>query len=269
MDIINRLPEGKFAAVDDLLAFVSIYDDEIRTQAYFNLLEGFKPVIKDRVCVELGAGLGFMSEKLAQLGAKKVYAVEKNPYLFEMAQERLERYPQVEVINSDIADFVPDEEVSVAVYEFFGQMLFDEDLYVLEKLKWKPNLFLPDGAVLRAGVTNIENFEDEIVNRSFLAYLDGVLVSGLFDEEDVPLQFDVMKFSVYKPMPREIVLDISGYKGNLLYFGLELTHQGETFCQAGLCSNWSYVWTLKKGNVFRLAFEETDRGTEVIFEWVD
>ena len=39
--------------------------------------------------------------------------------------------------------------------------------------------------------------------------------------------------------------------------------------RAGVCSNWSYVWTYSKGDKFKLEFDITDRGTDVFFEWLE
>ena len=269
MDIINKLPEKKFNEIDDLLTFISIYDDYNRTHAYYAMLEDNKWFIKDKVCVELGAGLGLMAEKMAQLGAKKVYAIEKNPYLFAMAQKRLAKYPQIIVLNQDALEFIPEEKVSVLVYDFFGQMLYDEDLYIIENLKWKPDIFLPDGAKLMGGITNIDEFEDEIVNKDFLPALKDILISGLFSEEDIPLSFEVLNFDVHTPFQKSKIVDISHLKGDLLYFGLQITYHGENLCTAGICSNWSYVWTYRYGNKFKIEFEKSDRAPEVIFSWVE
>jgi len=69
MDIVNKLPEERFADVDDLLAFVSIYDDEERTRSYVSMLRRHRELIEDKVVVEAGCGLGLFSAEMARLGA--------------------------------------------------------------------------------------------------------------------------------------------------------------------------------------------------------
>ncbi len=269
MDIMNLLPEGRYNDVDDLLAFISIYDDQQRTKVYFKLLEDNREDIKAKVCVELGCGLGLMSEKMAQLGARRIYAVEMNPYLYELARSRLSCYKNVTVVRADAQDFVPPEPVYTLVHEFYGQMLYDEELYILENLKWKPRLVLPDGGRLMAGLTWVDYFEDEVVNSQMLKYLEDVLVSGLFDEEDLELWIDVAQFRYGQKFPGAFEVDLAGEKGDLLYMGLKITHQGQEVCQAGVCDNWSYVWTWRNKNRFRLSFVPGERAPEVVFDWIN
>ena len=118
------------------------------------------------------------------------------------------------------------------------------------------------------GVMNVDDFDDEVVNAETVKHLDGVLVSGLFDEEDVPLQIDVASYKYGEETLQSFVCDITGYKGDLLYFGLLILHDGQETCRAGVCDNWSYVWTYRKGNKFKLEFETTERGTDVYFKWL-
>jgi hypothetical protein len=268
MDIMNVLPEDRFAEVDDFLAFVSIYDDENRIKSYFSFLEKHKSLIEGKVCAELGAGMGIISEKLISLGAERVYAVEKNPYLFEITKERLDKYKNAVVVNKDILDFVPEKNIDFAVHEFYGQLLFDEEIFLLEKLKWTPQYLFPNGGKLMGGVIDVAEFDDDVINSSTIKHIDGALVSGLFDEEDVPLMFDVAKYQYGEKIPRTFTCDISQYEGDLLYLGLVILHDGNEICRAGVCDNWSYVWTYRKGNKFKLEFDVTERGTDVYFEWI-
>ena len=85
MDILNVLPEATFAALDDLLTFISIYDDRARTRAYLRLLRAHRRTIAGAVCVDAGCGMGYFSEELVRLGARRVYAVEANPHLYALA----------------------------------------------------------------------------------------------------------------------------------------------------------------------------------------
>lgn len=267
MDIMNELPPQHFTAVDDLLAFISIYDDRARTDAYLNMLRAHAGDIRNRVCVDAGSGLGLFAEEMARLGAKKVYAIERNPALYELCSTRLRTYPNVKCIQADIRDWQPPEPVSVFVHDFFGQLLYDEDLYVLKNLPYSPGIFLPDRAELWVGSTRSQQLEDGVVTRDVIAHLKGVLVSGLFDEEGLDLQQRVIE---WRPgfFQNEITADVSRLEGDLLYFGLVLKDGEKVMCQAGRCSNWSFVWTPRTGNRFRLKFEPSERGSAVYFEWV-
>ncbi len=265
---MNYLPEGRFEAIDDLLAFISIYDDQNRTEAYYKLLEENAGLIKDAVCADLGAGLGIMSRKMLELGAAKVYLVEKNPYMFELAQKTLAGYDNVIFINEDIRDFVPPEKIAVAVHEFYGQLLFDEELILLDNLHWQPEHLLPDGGKLLGGIMKVTDFDDEIITPEVLKKLEGVLVSGLFDEEGIAPFFEIASFRYGQHRQSySFNCKLPDAEGDLLYMALVITHQGKEICRAGICDNWSYVWTHKSGHEFDITFEQQERGTEVFFSW--
>lgn len=269
MDIMNELPVKKYEAADDLLAFISIYDDKNRTKAYKKMLLENKNWIKGVVCAEAGCGMGIMSEYMAQLGAKKVYAIEKNPYMFKIASERLKKYKNIKVLNEDILQFKPSEKIDLLLHEFYGQLLYDEELYTLNQLKFKPGRIIPDGGILKCGVMEVAAMEDEVIDRKVLQNLEGVLVSGMFDEKNIPLQENVASFQVGKPFKLKTNHQLQTKKGDLLYFGISITDQGKEICQSGICSNWSYVWTFRAGTKFSFQFKRGERAPEVVFKWLD
>jgi SAM-dependent methyltransferase len=267
MDIMNELPDAVFDRIDDLLAFVSIYDDDNRTAAYLNLLEQHRDDISDAVCVEVGCGFGLLSERLAQLGARRVYAVEVNPHLAAIARRRLAQYPNVQVVEADIRHFRPEENVDVLVHELFGQLLFDEDLYSLEALKFTPRLWLPDEALLQVSLLSSTNYTDDVVTLQVLSETKGALISGLFEGENILAPCQVVQWSK-DLFPRSAVIDVSAFDGDLLCFSLEIYHQKRLICRTGECDNWSFVWTARAGNSFKIEFRPLSRGTAVHFSWL-
>jgi len=267
VDIINDLPERLFDDIDDLLAFISIYDDRRRLAAYRRLLHAHRRQIKGAVCLDAGCGLGYFSEQCHRLGAAKIYAVEANPHLFSLAKERFRDRDRIEWIQDDIRNFRPKEKIHILVHEFFGQMLFDEDLFVLDGLNFKPQLFLPNRARLMAGLLPSAQILDANVNRSMLDRLQGVLVSGLFEDKGLPLQFPVTEWRPGKSVWRT-ECSLQGKKGDLLYFGLQILHDDQVICQAAACNNWSFVWTPRFGDRFELSFPPASRGRKVKFKWV-
>jgi hypothetical protein len=274
MDILNKVSPARFYEVDSFLAFLSIYEDKKRERAYLRLLRDNADAIRGAVCVEAGSGLGIMSEAMAALGAKKVYAVEVNPELYGLSRERLARYPNVEVVRADIRDFRPREKVGVLVHEFFGQLLYDEDLFALADLKFKPALVLPDSGVLRCGVASVDDWDDDVIDESVIKRFDSVIVSGLFDEEGVKPTVDVLSWSAKKGIDGERTIDLSGKKGNLLYFGIEVRLDGKTICRSGICDNWSFGWTWRKADRFSFSFSapggtrRIQRAPEALFRWL-
>ncbi len=268
MDIMNRLAPGHYREVDDLLAFISIYDDASRTQAFHRLLSANRHLIKNAVCVEAGCGLGLFAEYMARLGAKKVYAVEQNSLLVQLARKRLAAYPNIDVVQAPIQFFAPHEPIDVLVHEFFGQLLFDEDLFALEQLSFKPAHVLPDSGELLCGVLDSSQYVDRTVDADVLEHLKGVLVSGLFPETGKELHFPVCRWQYGQPFGSRSQVDISTYTGDLVAFGVRILHQGREICRAGTCENWSIVWTPRKGNRFELEFVAADAGCDVLFHWM-
>ncbi len=274
MDILNRVSPRRFYEIDSFLAFLSIYEDKVREKAYLSLLRDNKKIIQGSVCVEAGCGLGIMSAQLARLGAKKVYAVEVNPELFRLALERLAPFPNVEVILCDIRDFEPKERVDVLVHEFYGQLLYDEDLYLLAKLRFKPRHILPDSGALLCGTASVEDWDDEIIDQAVIRRLDSVIVSGLFDEYGVRPRIPVLSWSAKKGLSVQSSVSLKGRKGDILFFGIEVCHQGRTICRSGRCDNWSLGWTWRKGDAFSFDFSKeggsasSPRAPEALFYWL-
>lgn len=60
-----------------------------------------KDISKDDVIIEIGPGLGTLTSRLLEK-AKKVYAVELDPKMVEILQDRFKLYENLEIINEDI-----------------------------------------------------------------------------------------------------------------------------------------------------------------------
>jgi|WetSurMetagenome_2_1015567.scaffolds.fasta_scaffold274893_2 hypothetical protein len=265
MDILNQISAGRFREVDDLLAFISIYDDARRTRSYRSLLRSNARLIRDAICVEGGCGLGLFAAELARLGARKVYAVEQNPLLANLARERFRRLPgnlsrRIELIELPLQQFRPTEHVHLLVHEFYGQLLYDEDLWVLDHLKFQPDVVIPDGGELRAGPLSSLLYRDRIVNTEVIEKLDGVLVSGLFEGESTDLRQPVLRWEFGEGLSA-VRHGFQSTKGDLLCMGLVVTHKGKRVCEAGQSSNWSHVWTKRSGNEVFLRFRRAGDGS--------
>jgi hypothetical protein len=274
MDILNSLPRRRFREADDLLAFISIYDDTRRTRAFRRLLRAHQKQIRGAVCAEGGCGLAVFAIEMAKLGARRVYAVEQNPLLAKLARARIAELPKavaqrIEVIETPLQEFRPPEKIEVLVHELYGQLLYDEDLWVLENLKFKPQLVLPDGGELLAGVVSSERYADNVVTITLLKSLAGVLVAGLFEEKLHELQFPVLRWKFGQGLA-QIKNTVANKPGDLLCFGLAVTHRGQRICEAGRCSNWSYVWTPRCGDRFAFAFRSVAEhtGRDCHFRWL-
>ena len=107
---------------------------------HYNLLSdssrllGFKKVIekvvkKDDVVVDLGTGTGILA-LLASKKAKRVYAVEINPFILEATREIIKRYPEsskIELIEADAKTLKLKEKVDVVICEMIDTALISEE----------------------------------------------------------------------------------------------------------------------------------------------
>lgn len=273
MDILNELPARSFREVDDLLGFISIYDDDLRTKTFLRLVRTHRKVIAGSVCVEGGAGLGIFAEEMARLGAKKVYAVEQNPLLMKLARLRLKRLPReivrrIEFVEMPLQLFRPAEHVRVLVHEFFGQLLYDEDLWVLDHLRFRPDIVLPDGGEIRAGIVSSSDYCDRIITPQVVRNLKHVLVAGLFEEQKNELRIPVLRWKFGGGL-RGVKHSFKKERGDLLCLGLVVRHGGADICEAGRCPNWAFAWTPRLGNAVSLKFRRADTGMECLFHWKD
>jgi SAM-dependent methyltransferase len=269
MDIVNRLPEPRYSHVDDFLAFVSIYDDEERTSGYLDMVRRNEHQIRGHVALEAGCGFGVVSAEMARLGARRVYAVEVNPLMQAIAEENLAAVPAIELVKSDIEAFRPAEPVDLLVHDFFGPMLYDEDLCVLDRLPFAVGRVLPDRARLVCGCARSADLCDDVVTPAVLARLEGVLVSGLFDDEErYELPLVAAEWSAGAGLSIGAV-DLAGSPAacDVVVFGLRI-YDGECLVGAsGPSSNWSYVYTPRRGDIFELGFEHNGRFMEATFDW--
>jgi len=272
MDILNSVSPRRFRDVDDLLAFISIYDDRKRTRAYRALLTKHRSKIRDAVCVEGGCGLALFSIEMVKLGAKRVYAVEQNPLLADLARARIDALPRhlarrIEVIVEPLQAFQPPQSVDVLLHEFYGQLLYDEDLWVLHHLKFRPTYILPNGGVLRCGVLDASSRCDRVIASDVLRKMHGVLVSGLFEERFDELKITVLTWNAQNGL-RQVRRSVKGLSGDLLCFGMAVMHDGKVVCEAGKCPNWSYVWTPRVGDEFLFSFRKSGPMMNCHFRWL-
>lgn len=119
--------------------------DKDRNDFYQNAI---KENVKDKVVLDVGAGLGMLSLFACRAGAKKVYAIEVNPAAIEVLKQlkKEENLLQLEIIEAASWDAELPEQVDVLLHEMFGPMLLEEMcLHTLnEAKKW----LKPDGMMI-------------------------------------------------------------------------------------------------------------------------
>ncbi len=115
--------------------------DRIRTGSYRKAIA--RHVKKNDVVLDLGCGTGILSFFAAQRACRKVYAVEKNPFLLETSKKaaqinKLDR--KIKFVRSDIYRLHFEKKIDVLVQEQIGSFLWDEGL--LHKVKFIRERFM-------------------------------------------------------------------------------------------------------------------------------
>ena len=267
MEVLNYLPKKELEDYEDFLAFVGIYDDKRRIRAYVSWLRRLEGFIKDKVCVEAGAGFGVFARELLRLGARKVYAIEENPLMLRLLKKWFSSEDRVVIIDGRVENFVPDEgRVDFMVQEFYGPLLYDESLFVLERLPFPVGYLFPNGGRLLFGYAWREDYADASITLDVIEQLNGVLVADLFPRYYQSFEGVALEWNWSDGLLGDSV-QIDPSRGDLLVFGVELLHSGRRVCRAGWCTNWPIVWTPVAGLSFEFDFVEKDGIMIPIFQW--
>jgi predicted RNA methylase len=103
------------------------------------------------VVYDLGTGSGILSYFAAPT-SNFIFALEKNPKSSECAKKNLEKWHNVQVINTDIMDFEFTQKADLIICEMLDTALIDEEqIPVLNKAL---NYLKPSGTVIPCGVLN-------------------------------------------------------------------------------------------------------------------
>ena len=258
MDIYSYIPDEDYPKYDGFLSFLGMYEDHRRITNYRRGLKRFRHLIKKKVTVEAGAGFGIFTEYMLKLGANKVYAVEENELMLKILKNKFKDEPRVEIVEGLIEDFEPSEEVDFLVHDFWGSLLYDENLISLERLKFKPKVVFPDSGELRYGVFKLDAFNDKIVTTEILDILEGVLVSDLIPTRELPLKNVAYRWKFGRGL-KKVKNTLKG-EGEVLVFGIRILHGSDEICRSHHCYNWPYIWTKRVGDRFNLEFFEREPG---------
>ena len=104
--------------------------DEVRTKAYLKAIETNRHLFKDKIVLDVGAGLGILSLSAARAGAKKVYAVECSS-IADQCKIIIEAngYKDIiEVYHGKMEDITLPENVDIILSEWMGYFLLYESM---------------------------------------------------------------------------------------------------------------------------------------------
>jgi protein arginine N-methyltransferase 6 len=144
--------------------------DRVRTEAYRDAILQHRQHIAGKVVVDVGCGTGILSIFCAQVGAKRVYAVDASEIALQANEvvKANKLSDRIIVLHGRVEDVEINEKVDVIVSEWMGYMLLYESMLgsvITARDRWlKPGgLILPSTATLYiAPVTHTERYSDSV-----------------------------------------------------------------------------------------------------------
>ena len=96
---------------------------------------------KNKTVMEIGAGYGNLTKKIASMGAKKIFAIEKDKKLVSLLKEKFKNYNNIKIINRDILNIIEENKLEQNVI-VFGNLPYNISTRILASLillkKWPP-----------------------------------------------------------------------------------------------------------------------------------
>ena len=266
MEVFNTVPEDKLQELEDFLTFIPIYNSKRREIAYRSLLKQFRSQIEGQVCCEAGAGRGVFSEYMLELGAQKVYAVERSDAMLKVLEATAQ--PNLEIVPGYIEDFETKEAISVLLHEFYGPLVLDETILALQDLSIQPGTILPDGGKLWAMPLSEETIKEKVshYDSSWKNVLNEALISDLFDPITFQPTWEVFSWDIHS-QEKTFTFKVPEACDYLVLNG-EITHQGKSVMKMWWTNNWPLIFTPANGNQFEIRFEYIDGFTDVYFNWL-
>ncbi len=253
--------------VEDFLTFMPIYNSKRREKAYRGLLKRYQKEIKGKVCCEAGAGRGVFSEYMLELGAEKVYAVERSDAMLKVLEAHAVQNPQLEIVPGYIEDFEPAERIELLLHEFYGPLVLDETIFALRGLSFQPGTLLPDGGRLWAMPLSEATILEKAshYDPSWKEVLSGVLISEFIEPFTFEPQWQVFEWDIHSKEDtfRFTLPEACDY----LVFCGEITHQGKSVLKMWWTNNWPLIFTPVCGKHCNFRFEYIDGFTDIYFDW--
>lgn len=267
LEILNELPGVQLKQIDDFLSYLGIYDDYKRNQAFVRLIRSNYKLIKNKICVEAGAGLGLIIELLVKLGASKVFAVEENKLCYEFLKQKFKSNPKVTVVYEKIEKFKPPLKIDLLFHELYGPLLLDESILALERIRFKPDLVIPNSGRILIEEVKLKELNDPTINKKMLSFFKGALISDLFP------YFHFRKPKILGNWRFQIEKKEYNFKykiktsSDLIALGMEIWHQNKRIIGTQDSFNWPYVFTPIVKTGFCLSFKYLKGFSLVYLDW--
>jgi SAM-dependent methyltransferase len=164
-DLLYFLPKPILSLAKKHLLFDLILDGQVQDSAdlyehvpewmlvfqdvdYSELARSIRPILQPGSVVEIGCGQGDLLRRLARLGFKPLYGIDRSLGMLKAARKKLREFEDVEVFHNKVEDFnfsPLGPLANVIMNNFWGLLPTDASFELLYKLK---RHLKPDGKIL-------------------------------------------------------------------------------------------------------------------------
>lgn len=227
--------------------------DRAKIEAFKEAIDRVKHLVRGKVVLDVGSGVGILSLLAAKAGAKMVYALEL-PGMADLAEQVAElNTSRIQVVQGKVEEVdLPVAMVDVIISDWMGHALFHESLIssvLAARDRWlvKGGLLLPDKATLYFAATNLRVAESKDWWGNVHGFdMGSVSVASLKEVEILPLKESDMvsapcllaEFSLYT-CKREHLLTSRHFAltaladeyigGVVIYWKVHFTHGEQSF----------------------------------------
>tara|TARA_B100000029_G_scaffold273770_1_gene268558 strand:- start:15 stop:821 length:807 start_codon:yes stop_codon:yes gene_type:complete len=96
---------------------------------------------QSKIVIEIGAGYGGLTEKIASKNPKKIYAIEKDKKLYSVLKKKFTNYKNLKILNDDVLSLLKNYNFEEKII-IFGNLPYNISTQVLASLilikKWPP-----------------------------------------------------------------------------------------------------------------------------------
>uniref|UniRef100_A0A1B6DBT6 type I protein arginine methyltransferase n=1 Tax=Clastoptera arizonana TaxID=38151 RepID=A0A1B6DBT6_9HEMI len=154
-----------YSSYQNLEVHKTMLNDKVRNETYKNAIYTNKHMFKDKTILDVGAGTGILSIFCAQVGARKVYAVEVSN-VAKIAKEIVKENKLddvIEVIENRIEDVSLPCKVDVIVSEWMGfyllhEGMLDSVLFARDNFLQSEGKLFPEECILYTAACQLEDF---------------------------------------------------------------------------------------------------------------
>ena len=175
----ERAESALYNHTDQLLkGHEALLRDTERNASLYRALE--KTVNKESAVLDIGSGTGVWAVAAAQMGAKRVVAIEQEPLLIDVIKRLATNNGvagRVQVIQGDSRQIELDQEFDVVISETIGHLVFDESIVSImidaRKRFLKPaGILIPESVALMVAGAHLEDENQELPLGIPLAHAD-------------------------------------------------------------------------------------------------